>query len=146
MIVNVSESEQTLELDYKNGDIVRWLDYDPKYLEPNAGPLPVDTFLECETLSGKNVIVHSENARLITSKIEMAKLLQRRPRAKVVTTSFCSTPEELSVEAGETIYILYECNSTDFMAVNKRSQCGRVPKRLLNFQAAPQLTSNRFEN
>uniref|UniRef100_A0A0R3W8Z2 UTRA domain-containing protein n=1 Tax=Taenia asiatica TaxID=60517 RepID=A0A0R3W8Z2_TAEAS len=98
MIENIPETQQSLTLEFKNGDIVRWLNYDPKYLEPNPGPLPDDELLECETWSGECLVVPSENARLISSKLELAQLLQHRPRAVVVEAFVGTSSEELSVK------------------------------------------------
>ncbi|KAL5965878.1 hypothetical protein TSMEX_006373, partial [Taenia solium] len=143
MIENIPETQQSLTREFKNGDIVRWLNYDPKYLELNPGPLPDNELLECETRSGECLIVPSENARLISSKHELAQLLQHRPRAEVVEAFVGTSTEELSVRAGEVIHLLFECGSADFMAVNKIFPRGRVPKRVLNVVVAPSCPTDR---
>lgn len=77
---------------------MRWLDYDPKYLDPNPDPLPANELLECETWSGKAVVVPSEYAHLISSNLELANVLQRRPRAEVVESFAGISDGELSVK------------------------------------------------
>ncbi|KAL5103691.1 hypothetical protein TcWFU_004280 [Taenia crassiceps] len=136
-IENIPEIEQLETLDFKNNDIVRWLDYDSKYLESSPDCLPVDELLECETWSGKSVVVPSEYAHLISSKLELARELQRRPRAEVVEDFDGTSNEELSVRVGEVIYLLFACNSAEFMALNKCFLRGRVPRRVLNILVAP---------
>nr|CDS23775.1 sorbin [Echinococcus granulosus] len=121
----------------KNNDIVRWLDFDPKHLESEPASLPVDRYLECETWSGKPVVVPSEYARRISSTLELAQVLQRRPRAEVIEDFVGTGDDDLSVGAGEVIYLLFECDSTYFMAMNKGLTRGRVPKSVLNVLVAP---------
>ncbi|KAH9279020.1 hypothetical protein ECG_08129 [Echinococcus granulosus] len=137
MIKNIPEAEQTISLEFKNNDIVRWLDFDPKHLESEPASLPVDRYLECETWSGKPVVVPSEYARRISSTLELAQVLQRRPRAEVIEDFVGTGDDDLSVGAGEVIYLLFECDSTYFMAMNKGLTRGRVPKSVLNVLVAP---------
>ncbi|EUB55858.1 sorbin [Echinococcus granulosus] len=137
MIENIPETEQPLALEFKNNDIVRWVDYGPKYLKSKPPPLPANGYLECETWSGKPVVVPSEYARLISSTLELAQVLQRRPRAEVIKDFVGTTDGDLSVAVGEVIYLLFERDVSYFMAMNKSFARGRVPKTALNVLIAP---------
>nr|CDS23856.1 sorbin [Echinococcus granulosus] len=137
MIENIPETEQPLALEFKNNDIVRWVDYGPKYLKSKPPPLPANKYLECETWSGKPVVVPSEYARLISSTLELAQVLQRRPRAEVIKDFVGTTDGDLSVAVGEVIYLLFERDVSYFMAMNKSFARGRVPKTALNVLIAP---------
>lgn len=77
---------------------MRWLDFDARYLEDEPPSLPAGRYLECETWSGKPVVVPSQYARLIASPFELAQVLQRRPRAEVIDGFVGTSREELSVE------------------------------------------------
>nr|CDI70139.1 hypothetical protein EgrG_000418100 [Echinococcus granulosus] len=137
MIENIPETEDTFALGYENGDIVRWIDYDSKYLESDPDLLPLDELLECETWSGKGVVVLSEYARLISSNLELAKVLQHRPRAEVIEDFNEPRNDCLSVVAGEVIYLLYNFDHSRFMAMNKSFKRGLVPRSVLNILVAP---------
>ncbi|CDS36955.1 sorbin [Echinococcus multilocularis] len=137
MIENIPETQQPLALEFKNNDIVRWLDYDPNYPESNPASLPAGRYLECETWSGKPVVVPSEYARLISSTLEQAQVLQHRPRAQVIKDFVGTTDGDLSVAVGEVIYLLFERDVSYFMAMNTSFKRGRVPKTALNVLVAP---------
>ncbi|EUB56496.1 hypothetical protein EGR_08618 [Echinococcus granulosus] len=113
MIENIPETEDTFALGYENGDIVRWIDYDSKYLESDPDLLPLDELLECETCSN----------------LELAKVLQHRPRAEVIEDFNEPRNDCLSVVAGEVIYLLYNFDHSRFMAMNKSFKRGLVPRR-----------------
>ncbi|KAL5969942.1 hypothetical protein TSMEX_002325, partial [Taenia solium] len=130
MIENIPEAQETQSLAFKNNDIVRWLDFDSKYLEREPPPLPVGAFLDCETWLGKLVVVPSGYARLISSSFELAQVLQCKPRALVIEDFVGTSNDDLSVVTGEVIYLLYEYNNTHFMAMKKSITRGRVPKRM----------------
>ncbi|CDS36884.1 hypothetical protein EmuJ_000411400 [Echinococcus multilocularis] len=137
MVENIPPTHQTQSLGFKNNDIVRWLDFDPKHLGSKPSPLPAGRFLDCETWSGQLVVVPSEYARPISSTLELAQVLQRMPRARVIKDFVGTGDDDLSVGAGEVIYLLFECDSTYFMAMNKGLTRGRVPKSVLNVLVAP---------
>ncbi|VDK24206.1 unnamed protein product [Taenia asiatica] len=137
MIENIPEAQETQSLAFKNNDIVRWLDFDSKYLKKEPPPLPVDAFLDCETWLGELVVVPSEYARLISSSFELAQVLQCKPRAQVIEDVIGTSNDDLSVVTGEVIYLLYECDNTHFMAMNKSFKRGWVSKRVLNVLLAP---------
>ncbi|EUB56372.1 sorbin [Echinococcus granulosus] len=137
MVENIPATLQTQSLGFKNNDILRWLDYEPKYLESEPPPLPAGRFLDCETWSGQLVVVPSDYARPISSSLELAQVLQRMPRARVIKDFVGTGDDDLSVGAGEVIYLLFECDSTYFMAMNKGLTRGRVPKSVLNVLVAP---------
>ncbi|KAL5961513.1 hypothetical protein TSMEX_010754 [Taenia solium] len=128
MIENILETQQNVSLGFKNNDIVRWLDFDARQIENEPASLPVGRYLECETWSGKPVVVPSQYARLISCPLELAQILQRRPRAEVIDDFAGTNDEELSVVTGEVVYLLSECNNTHFMAMNKSIIRGKVPK------------------
>ncbi|CDS36885.1 hypothetical protein EmuJ_000411500 [Echinococcus multilocularis] len=81
----------------ENNDIVRWLDFDPKHLGSKPSPLPAGRFLDCETWSGQLVVVPSEYARPISSTLELAQVLQRMPRARVIKDFVGTGDDDLSV-------------------------------------------------
>ncbi|KAL5103682.1 hypothetical protein TcWFU_003764 [Taenia crassiceps] len=135
-IENIPVTEQIHSTALKNNDIVRWLDFDAKYLESKPPPLPAGTYLDCEAWSGELVVVPSEHARLITSSCEVAELLKQKPRAQIIEDFVGTSDEDLSVVTGEVIYLLHECGNTHFMAMNKSIRRGRVPKRVLNVLVA----------
>ncbi|VDD80867.1 unnamed protein product [Mesocestoides corti] len=134
---NIPEDANTDSLEFKKGDVLRWIDYDPKYLKPNSGPLPPDEFLECETWAGSPVVVPSGFVRLLTSRLELTEALGRRPRAEVIANFSASHNSELSVSVGEVIYLLTDCSATEFLAMNKSGTRGKVPKNVLNVLVAP---------
>lgn len=76
---------------------MRWIDY--KQWTSNGDPdsLPSGAFLECETWSGKPVVVPSEYARIICSNFELIDMLGKRPRAEVIENYSAVEANELSV-------------------------------------------------
>ncbi|VDK23875.1 unnamed protein product [Taenia asiatica] len=137
MIENIPETQQNVSLGFKNNDIVRWLDIGARQLENEPASLPAGGYLECETWSGKPVVVPSQYARLISCPLELAHILQLRPRAEVIDDLVGTNDEELSVVTGEVVYLLSECNNTHFMAMNKSFVRGKVPKSVLRVLVPP---------
>ncbi|VDM36283.1 unnamed protein product [Hydatigera taeniaeformis] len=110
VIENIPVAQEAQSLSFKNADIVRWLDFDHTCPESEPPTLPADEYLHCETLY----------ARLISSPIDQAEQLQHRPRDQVIENFDGPSDEDLSVVAGEVVYLLHECSNTHFMAMKKK--------------------------
>ncbi|VDO08258.1 unnamed protein product [Rodentolepis nana] len=135
--VNPSYKVITPDKIKNNGDVVQWLDYNPAYLSNTAASLEPGKLVECLQWNGESIVLPSSCVRLLTSVEEIAEAMTKRPRAQVLNNFTASTKDELSVKAGEIIYLMKQLDSDSYMAINKSNKRGRVPSDVLNILLAP---------
>ncbi|VDN30135.1 unnamed protein product [Dibothriocephalus latus] len=79
---------------FKQGEVLRWINSDENVLS-GITELMEHTFIDCERSNGEVVVLPSECARVLRDKLEIAYVLNRRPRAELIEDYISQSPKEL---------------------------------------------------
>ncbi|KAM7541016.1 hypothetical protein Aperf_G00000023189 [Anoplocephala perfoliata] len=137
IVSSILEEESPANLRFKVNDFLFWLDYDPGYISKGSLSLTPGKFLECLTWAGDSVVVPSACVRLPKSDYELAQGLSRQPRASALTDYTAKSREELSVKAGEVVYLFKKLDDDYYLVMNKSNMRGKLPKDILSVLLAP---------